>query len=222
MTEDMIMEKELVVGHLARRHPKPSEYKTHHWEIFLYSPTGEDLTKWVQRTVFHLHQTFAQPERICTQEPYRVAEDGWGEFEAQIDVIPKCGEKFTLTHMISFPAATSRKPGLIERRTEKIVFRNPPPLLYEGLTAAPLTWNRFKKIKNQPHGNDVDIVEEPSYDESLWHKWNQQVTNVSKEIRAEIQKLSDQLRAKTDRILVLLEEIRKSSPDIAEAASMFL
>lgn len=222
MIEDLVISKEVVVGHLARRLAKPSEYKTHHWEIFLYSPTGEDLAKWIDKCVFHLHHTFDQPERTCTKEPYKVSEDGWGEFEAQVEIFPKQALSFSLIHFIAFPPQTSRKPGLIERRQESIVFRNPSPLLYEGLTAASFTWNRFKKIKNQPHGADVEIVEEPASEYTLEKKWFSSVQSVSKAIRTEIESLEEQHKTHMDRIQILLEEIRKLNPDVAEAASLFL
>ncbi|KAK8891577.1 hypothetical protein M9Y10_028790 [Tritrichomonas musculus] len=220
---NLVIEKQVVVGHLARRLAKPTESKTHHWEIFLYSPTGEDLTKWIEKCVFHLHESFEQPERTYTREPYIVSEDGWGEFEAQIEIFPIAKViPFTLIHIITFPAKTSTKPALIVRRQEAVVFRNPPPLLYEGLTQAAFTWNRFKKIKKQPKANDAEYVEEPSSDYYLEKKWLTTVSEVSKDIRNEIQILKGKHREHLDKITVLIEQIRKTSPDIAEAASLFL
>jgi hypothetical protein len=180
------------------------------------------MTKWVDKVVFKLHSSFATPERTVFREPYKVAEDGWGEFEAVIEIYPKCAFTISLSHFLSFPLATSRKPAHIIRREAKIVFRNPAPALYEGLTAAPFTWNKFKKIKNQPHGADVEITDEPSCDPNMEQKWLGTVTSVSHAIRTEIQKLSELHQAKLDRIRLLLDEIRRSSPDIAEAASLFL
>ncbi|OHT09727.1 YEATS family protein [Tritrichomonas foetus] len=220
--DDLVIEKQVVVGHLARRLAKPTEVKTHHWEIFLYSPTGEDLTKWIDRCVFHLHESFEQPERTLTREPYIVAEDGWGEFEAQIEIVPKCAISFTLIHVITFPAKTSVKPALIVRRQEAVIFRNPPPLLYEGLTAASFTWNRFKKMKRQPKAADAEYIDEPSSDFQLEKKWLSTVSDVSRDIRSEIQNLEVRHREHLDKISVLLEQIRRTSPDIAEAASLFL
>jgi hypothetical protein len=33
--QDLVIEKQVIVGHLARRLAKQTESKTHHWEIFL-------------------------------------------------------------------------------------------------------------------------------------------------------------------------------------------
>lgn len=222
MVEDLVIEKTLVIGHLARRLAKPTENKTHHWEIFLYSPTGEDLPKWIDHVTFHLHHSFENHERLLKQEPYKVQDDGWGEFEAQIEVFPKSAIAFNLVCPITFPLQNSRKTALIERRQEVIVFRNPPPDLYEGLTAAAFTWNRFKRIKRQPKAPEADVVEVPPSDYNLEDKWLKHVAETSKNIRVEIQSLAEQHRTKVQKIQMLIEEIRRLSPDVAEAAALFL
>jgi YEATS domain-containing protein 4 len=125
---------------------------------------------------------------VRTQEPYRTQDDDWGEFEAQVDVYPKCSVWFTLVCHITFPAPNSKKPALLERREERVVLRNPPPILYEGLTAAAFTWNRFKRIKKQPKAADADVIEGPASDPSLEEKWLNAVSAASTAIRTEIQK----------------------------------
>jgi YEATS domain-containing protein 4 len=221
MTGDVVIEKTLVVGHLARRLPKPTEHKTHHWEIFLYSPTGEDLPKWVERVQFRLHPDFQPPVRVLKQEPYKVQDDGWGEFEAHVEVFPKSAISFNLICPITFPVANSKKPAVIERRQEIIVFRNPPPDLYEGLTAAAFTWNKFKRIKRQPKAADADVVDEPPADAHLEERWLRAVADASKNIRIEVQRLAEQHKAKLQRVQMLIEEIRRLSPDVSEAAALF-
>jgi YEATS domain-containing protein 4 len=220
--QDIVIEKQVIVGHLARRLAKQTESKSHHWEIFLYSPDGEDMTKWVEKVIFKLHTSFANPNRTVTREPYKAADDGWGEFEAVVEIYPKSAFPISLVHQLTFPTPGARRPALLVRREAKIVFRNPAPILYEGLTAAPFTWNKFKKIKNQPHGPDIEMVDEPSCDANWEQKWLGTVTTVSQSIRTEIQKLAELHQAKLDRIQLLLDEIRRCSPDIAEAASLFL
>ncbi len=38
------------------------------------------------QVTFGLHHTFANPNRICTQPPYEVTEQGWGEFDINVTV----------------------------------------------------------------------------------------------------------------------------------------
>lgn len=68
---------------------KADEYQTHQWTLFLRGANDEDLSAVIEKVVFTLHSSFAQPVREFTQPPYEVTEKGWGEFEAQIRIIWK-------------------------------------------------------------------------------------------------------------------------------------
>ena len=221
--DDLVMEKELVYGHLARKLAKPTQEKTHHWEILLYSPTGEDLTRWIDKVIFHLHSSFAKPERVQTREPYRVSEDGWGEFDAQIEVFPKNSIPFTLIHNITFPAPQAKNPAIVVRKTEKIVIRNPPPLLYEGLSSAPFSWNKIKRQKKHKVAPDVELTDQKASDPFLEHKWmTEMIMDKSKEIRREISELAQRQRDQRTRIMDLINKLELINPDLADAAKLFL
>lgn len=221
--KDLIIEKELIFSHLARRLAKQTQFKTHHWEIFLYSPTGEDLSKWIDCVTFRLHESFERPERPMTHEPYRVSEDGWGEFEARIDIAPKNTIPITLVHNITFPPQNSVKPCIIERKRMKIVFRNPAPLLYEGLTTAPFAWNKVKRLKKHNPDSDAEILDRPSSDLFLEKKWMEElVRDKSKQIRDEISELAQQQKEQRNRIMSLIQKIEMFDPDLADAAKLFV
>ncbi|EAX99026.1 YEATS family protein [Trichomonas vaginalis G3] len=221
--KDLIIEKELIYGHLAKRLPKQTDDKTHHLEIFLYSPNGEDLTRWIDKVTFHLHHTFERPERIMTHEPYRVAEDCWGEFEANIEIAPKNAIPLNLVHFITFPPPTSRKPCIIERKRVKIVFRNPSLLLYEGLSSAPFAWNKVKRLKRHNTEQDAEIIDRPPNDPFLEKKWMEQlVRDKSKQMRDEISELAIKQREQRNRIMNLIAKIEVFDPDLADAAKLFV
>jgi YEATS domain-containing protein 4 len=63
-----------------------SEFQSHQWTLYLRGPRNEDLSQCIQKVVFHLHASFAQPVREYTSPPFEVTEKGWGEFEAQIRI----------------------------------------------------------------------------------------------------------------------------------------
>jgi YEATS family len=65
---------------------KADEFQSHQWTLYLRGPRNEDLSPCIQKVVFHLHASFAQPVREYTQPPFEVTEKGWGEFEAQIRI----------------------------------------------------------------------------------------------------------------------------------------
>ena len=53
---------------------------------YLEGPHGEDLGYFVEKVVFKLHPSFAQPVREVTKPPFEVSEKGWGEFECHIRI----------------------------------------------------------------------------------------------------------------------------------------
>lgn len=63
---------------------KADEHATHQWTLYVRGPHGEDLSYFLSKVEFHLHQSFPQPVRTLTEPPYEVTEKGWGEFEALI------------------------------------------------------------------------------------------------------------------------------------------
>jgi len=65
---------------------KADENNTHQWTLYLRGPNNEDLSGCIEKVVFQLHASFAQPLREITAPPYEVTERGWGEFEAQIRI----------------------------------------------------------------------------------------------------------------------------------------
>ncbi|PWN48947.1 protein AF-9 [Violaceomyces palustris] len=61
----------------------------------------DDISHFIKRVQFKLHDTYAQPTRNIDKPPYSVTETGWGEFEIQVKIffIPEANEKpVTLFH----------------------------------------------------------------------------------------------------------------------------
>jgi YEATS domain-containing protein 4 len=82
---------------------KADENSTHQWTLYLRGNTNEDLSHCIQKVIFQLHPSFAQPVRELTAPPYEVTERGWGEFEAQIRIIWKdATEKATVVSSLIY------------------------------------------------------------------------------------------------------------------------
>jgi YEATS domain-containing protein 4 len=80
---------------------KAEETQTHRWTLFVRGPngkaliptssapllasrfcySGEDISYFVSKVVFFLHESFAQPVRTVTEPPFELSENGWGEFD---------------------------------------------------------------------------------------------------------------------------------------------
>ena len=67
----------------------------------------DDLSYFIKRVQFRLHDTYAQPTRNVDRSPFSVTETGWGEFEVQIKIffVPESGEKpLTVLHHLKLHA----------------------------------------------------------------------------------------------------------------------
>lgn len=87
--------------------PPPVEnFPMRQWsiEIVLLDDQGNEIPATIfDKVVYHLHPTFANPNRTFTEPPFRIEEQGWGGFELLISghLMEKGGEK-KLTHDLHF------------------------------------------------------------------------------------------------------------------------
>lgn len=47
---------------------------------------NEDMSSYVKKVHFKLHESYNNPNRIVTKPPYELTETGWGEFEIVIKI----------------------------------------------------------------------------------------------------------------------------------------
>lgn len=67
---------------------------THKWTVFVRDPNfpsggshpKSDLSYFIKKVVFKLHDTYPQPSRSIESPPFEVTETGWGEFEISIRI----------------------------------------------------------------------------------------------------------------------------------------
>jgi YEATS domain-containing protein 4 len=107
---------------------------THKWTLFVRGPNDEDLSCFVSKIAFSLHQSFAEPVRIITNTPFEVTASGWGEFEAGIRIFFKdpTEQPIDLLHVIKLyhPENTDKavlKKPVMKECYDEIVFTNPNP-----------------------------------------------------------------------------------------------
>jgi YEATS family len=89
-------------GSLSSSATGTDDFSTHQWTLYLRGPNNEDLSPVIEKVVFQLHASFAQPIRELypssqgsgqQTQALEVTERGWGEFEAQIRVHWKDSEE---------------------------------------------------------------------------------------------------------------------------------
>lgn len=99
-------------------------------EISMLDQNGQEIAANIlDRVTYSLHPTFPNPIRTIKQAPFRVEEQGWGEFDIPISIhisgLPgKAGErkfqhdlnflqeKYVNDHVITIPVSPTKNPGL--------------------------------------------------------------------------------------------------------------
>ncbi|KAK5073350.1 transcription factor TFIIF complex subunit Tfg3 [Exophiala xenobiotica] len=102
-----------------------------HWTmkiVLLHAETKQeiDATCFSQAT-YHLHESFGdRAKQVLKNPPFRVAEDGWGEFELKIDLQDVQGKTHEFLHDLNF-----QNPRYEVKHV--ITFKSPKPLLLAAL-----------------------------------------------------------------------------------------
>ncbi|KAK4988936.1 Ran GTPase binding protein Sbp1 [Elasticomyces elasticus] len=102
------------------------------WNINIYvlGPEGDELpANCFEKVTYYLHPSFPNPTQVFKQPPFRIQEEGWGEFEMNIHLTPIGGGKNSeqkIAHDLNFQ---SEKYDAIHN----ITFRNPKPDLVAAL-----------------------------------------------------------------------------------------
>lgn len=120
---------------------------THQWSIFVKGIDGEDISYWLKKVQFKLHETYTNNLRGIESPPFEVTETGWGEFEVQIKLyfVPEANEKpAILWHQLKLhpygpdaEAQRERKDDIVSQSYEEVVFNEPFEPFYDILTSGP-------------------------------------------------------------------------------------
>ncbi|EPQ58952.1 yeats-domain-containing protein [Gloeophyllum trabeum ATCC 11539] len=147
---------------------------THKWTVAVRSAASapdsdivggaDDLSYFIKRVTFKLHETYPNPTRNVDKPPFEVSETGWGEFEIQIRItfVPESGEKaITFYHHLKLhpwtvagepeipPLEEALKLGPVHSwQYDEIVFNDPFQSFLQTLLAHPPT--PLPKSKRRP------------------------------------------------------------------------
>ncbi|CAH0687723.1 unnamed protein product [Spodoptera exigua] len=78
------------IGHEASlRSKKTPEGFTHDWEVFVRGLEGADISHFVDKVVFLLHETFKKPRRVVKEPPFSIKESGYAGFIFPIEIYLK-------------------------------------------------------------------------------------------------------------------------------------
>jgi len=134
-----------------KTNPKPAgipDDHTHSWTVFVKGVDDVDITYWLRRVQFKLHESIPNHVRMIDGEkgkPFQIHETGWGEFEIAIKLyyVPESSEKpQTLYHHLRL-----HPYGRTEEEKESM-----------RLNGEVISWTYEEQLFNEPYEPFYDIL----------------------------------------------------------------
>lgn len=132
-------------------------------------PNGQDMSKFIKKVIFKLHDTYQTPMRSVDKAPFEVTETGWGEFEITIRIffVPEANEKNVLLYhhlklhpyVMGADETTSASQSVKSYIYDELVFNEPTEPLFEILTEKPGSLLPAKKTKDTPYSQQTENEE---------------------------------------------------------------
>uniref|UniRef100_A0A2K6SD67 YEATS domain-containing protein 4 n=1 Tax=Saimiri boliviensis boliviensis TaxID=39432 RepID=A0A2K6SD67_SAIBB len=199
--------KPIVYGNVARYFGKKREEDghTHQWTVCVKPYRNEDMSAYVKKIQFKLHESYGNPLRVVTKPPYEITETGWGEFEIIIKIffIDPNERPVTLYHLLKlFQSDTNamlRKKTVVSEFYDEMIFQDPTAMMQQLLTTSrQLTLGAYK--------HETEFAE-------LEVKTREKLEAAKKKTSFEIAELKERLKASRETINCLKNEIRKLEED---------
>ncbi|EFA10451.1 YEATS domain-containing protein 4 [Tribolium castaneum] len=198
--------KPIVYGNIARYFGKKREEDghTHQWTVYVKPYNNEDISCYVKKVHFKLHESYANQNRIVVKPPYEISETGWGEFEIVIKIhFHDPNERpVTMYHILklfhsggTMDIGMEQGKGLLSESYDEIVFQDPTQLMHHLLTnTKQLTLARWE------HNTNFEEKKE---------KTLKSITEAKQKVKAEIGVLKNRLKLAKETISQFKEEIAK-------------
>ncbi|KGL95560.1 YEATS domain-containing protein 4, partial [Charadrius vociferus] len=205
--EGVTIVKPIVYGNVARYFGKKREEDghTHQWTGYVKPYRNEDMSAYVKKIQFKLHESYGNPLRVVTKPPYEITETGWGEFEIIIKIffIDPNERPVTLYHLLKlFQSDTNAilgKKTVVSEFYDEMIFQDPTAMMQQLLTTSrQLTLGAYK---HETEFADLEV------------KTREKLEAAKKKTSFEIAELKERLKASRETINCLKNEIRKLEED---------
>uniref|UniRef100_A0A8C6P7V5 MLLT3 super elongation complex subunit n=1 Tax=Nothobranchius furzeri TaxID=105023 RepID=A0A8C6P7V5_NOTFU len=128
--------------------------------VFVRGPDHSNIQHFVEKVVFHLHESFPKPKRVCKDPPYKVEESGYAGFILPIEVYFKNKEepkkvRFDYDLFLHLEG----HPPVNHLRCEKLTFNNPTDEFRRKLLKAGGTRDPHKQVSEE---SKVMVMQEGS------------------------------------------------------------
>lgn len=198
--------KPIVYGNVAKFFGKKREEDghTHQWTVYVRPFVNEDLSTWIKKVHFKLHDSYPNQNRIVTKPPFEVQETGWGEFEVVIKIYFQDPNErpITIYHILKLfetdpvNKTINVKKNLVSEFYDEIVFQDPSVMMQELL-------NKTVLVSQQ------SLRHETNFDEKA-EKTLSSIMNAKSKVRHEISDLKERLKNAQEMISKYKEEISRS------------
>ncbi|CAK8677630.1 YEATS domain-containing protein 4-like [Clavelina lepadiformis] len=195
--------KPIVYGNSARFFGKKREEDghTHSWTVYLKPYHNEDISVYVKKIQFKLHESYANPIRVVTKPPYEVTETGWGEFEVVIKVFfhDPNDRPLTIYHPLKLFQTENNiilgTKNVISESYDEMIFQDPTVMMHSLLTT-----NRQLTLGAHKHETDFEEQEKSTI---------KQLNSAKQRIQTEIKELKERLNSSRENIKSFRDEIKK-------------
>lgn len=195
--------KPIVYGNVARYFGKKREEDghTHQWTVYVKPYKNEDMSTYVKKVHFKLHESYPIQNRVVTKPPYEVTETGWGEFEIVIKIYfaDTTERPVTVYHILKlFQSETNimlGKKQLVTESYDELIFSEPTMLMQQLLTSS-------RQLTLGPYKHEFDFEEKKE-------KTLQAILSAKNKIRLEVADLKERLKVARETIDKYKTEISK-------------
>eukprot|EP00698_Gefionella_okellyi_P020562 TRINITY_DN6465_c0_g1_i1.p1 TRINITY_DN6465_c0_g1~~TRINITY_DN6465_c0_g1_i1.p1 ORF type:complete len:275 (-),score=53.46 TRINITY_DN6465_c0_g1_i1:37-861(-) len=212
------VEKAIVTGSqaywLGKVNRRPEE-ASHEWHVYLRAANNEDMSYFIKKVVFHLHETFNPPRREFEEPPYEVTESGWGEFDIGIQIffVDPVEKPVYLLHSLKLfshdGTPVSTQVPVVQELYDEIVFNDPTEGFYKRLVAGT---TRRVRTDLQEHFKKFDETGELARVQEARAKIQQEISAMRARAVANDQEL-EQLRRE---VQILENEQKKGNKSAAK------
>ncbi|CAG8474599.1 7062_t:CDS:2, partial [Ambispora gerdemannii] len=192
----------IIYGNVATPLPPKKSAETDHthkWTVSVKGVNGEDISYFIKKVVFKLHETYQNPLRTIENPPFEISETGWGEFELtmKLHFVPESGEKpVTLYHNLRLhpyeddgSILTSNKGKPVSSfQYDELVFTDPTETMYQILLSNQTSNLPTRSTASQPYSIQAEQEEvkaiETAYRQVQENitKYKQRMDNATKEM----------------------------------------
>ncbi|GFQ67527.1 YEATS domain-containing protein 4 [Trichonephila clavata] len=194
--------KPIVYGNIAwyLGSKRDEDGHTHQWNVYLKPYENEDMSVYVKRVHFKLHESYAEPNRVCHAPPYGVTETGWGEFEVVIKIFFQDSNERPVTIYHFLKLFDRERDGNVKMGSDTVTSESYDELVFSDPTAKMYRLLSYPRLNAAAPAHQIDYEDKKSKD-------LQQILNAKKKVKQEILELKARLATAKENIGQLKSQV---------------